>query len=107
MTFKTSDKIFLSVKNIRVRKSYKKLTDRYLGPFKISEKINNNAYKLKLPNQYEKLNDSFHISLLKSYVRKVNEKPPDPISIDKNNKFLINRLLDERISKKKIEYLIK
>jgi hypothetical protein len=50
MTFKFSDKIFLSVKNIRIRKSYKKLTNRYLDSFKISEKINNNAYKLELPN---------------------------------------------------------
>jgi hypothetical protein len=48
--FKSGDKIFLSVKNIRVRKFYKKLTDRYLDSFKISEKINDNAYKLKLLN---------------------------------------------------------
>jgi hypothetical protein len=50
MIFKFSDKIFLSVKNIRVRKSYKKLTEYYLDSFKISEKINNNVYKLKLLN---------------------------------------------------------
>jgi hypothetical protein len=90
-----------------VRKFYKKLTDRYLNLFKISEKINNNAYKLELPNQYRRLNDFFHISFLKSYVRKTGEEPSNPISIDKDNKFLINRLLDERISKEKIEYLIK
>jgi hypothetical protein len=50
MIFKFSDEIFLSVKNIRVRKFCKKLTDRYLGSFKISEKINNNVYKLELLN---------------------------------------------------------
>jgi hypothetical protein len=44
---------------------------------------------------------------LKSYVRKAGEKFPGPISIDKNNRFLVNRLLEERISKGKIDYLIK
>jgi hypothetical protein len=90
-----------------MRKFYKKLTNRYLNFFKISEKINNNVYKLELPNQYERLNDSFHINLLKFYVRKAGEEPPNPILIDENDRFLINRLLDERILKRKIEYLIK
>jgi hypothetical protein len=107
MIFKPSDKIFLSAKNIRVRKSYKKLTDRYLSFFKISEKINDNVYRLELLNQYKRLNDFFHISLLESYVRRAGEKSSNPISIDENNRFLMNRLLDERISKKKIKYLIK
>jgi hypothetical protein len=107
MIFKSGDKIFLSVKNIRVRKFCKKLTNRYLDSFKISEKINNNAYKLELLNQYRKLNDFFYISFLKSYVRRAGEKLSDSILINKNNRFLIDRLLNERISKGKIEYLIK
>jgi hypothetical protein len=40
-------------------------------------------------------------------VRKAGEEFPNLILIDKNNKFLINRLLDERILKEKIKYLIK
>jgi hypothetical protein len=40
-------------------------------------------------------------------VRKAGEELPDLILIDKDNRFLMNRLLDERISKKKIEYLVK
>jgi hypothetical protein len=50
MIFKPEDNIFLFIKNIRVRKFCKKLTDRYLDSFKISEKINDNVYKLKLSN---------------------------------------------------------
>jgi hypothetical protein len=40
-------------------------------------------------------------------VRKADEKSPDSILIDEDNRFLIDRLLDERILKGKIEYLIK
>jgi hypothetical protein len=90
-----------------VRKFCKKLTNRYLNSFKISEKINNNIYKLKLPNQYGRLNDFFHINFLKFYVRRASEEFPDSILIDEDNRFLIDRLLNERISKKKIKYLIK
>jgi hypothetical protein len=40
-------------------------------------------------------------------VRKAGEKFLNPILIDENNKLLINRLLDERILKEKIKYLVK
>jgi hypothetical protein len=40
-------------------------------------------------------------------VRKAGEEFPDSILIDKNDRFLINRLLNERILKGKIKYLIK
>jgi hypothetical protein len=40
-------------------------------------------------------------------VRRADEESPNPILIDENNRFLINRLLKERISKEEIEYLIK
>jgi hypothetical protein len=40
-------------------------------------------------------------------MRKASEKFSDSILIDKNNRFLVDCLLNERISKKKIEYLIK
>jgi hypothetical protein len=47
------------------------------------------------------------MNFLKSYVRRVGEESPNSILIDEDDKFLINRLLDERISKGKIEYLVK
>jgi hypothetical protein len=47
------------------------------------------------------------MSFLKFYVRKTGEKLPGPILIDKNNRFLVDRLLDERISKEKVKYLVK
>jgi hypothetical protein len=40
-------------------------------------------------------------------VRKTGEKFSDFILIDKNDRFLIDRLLDERISKEKVKYLVK
>jgi hypothetical protein len=62
---------------------------------------------LELKKQNKTLNDTFHINFLESYVRKIGEESSDFILIDKDNKFLINRLLDERISKRKIKHLVK
>jgi hypothetical protein len=47
------------------------------------------------------------MNFLEFYVRRAGEEFSDSILIDEDNRFLINRLLDERISKRKIKYLIK
>jgi hypothetical protein len=47
------------------------------------------------------------MNFLEFYVRRADEELPDFILIDKDNGFLINRLLDERILKRKIKYLVK
>jgi hypothetical protein len=47
------------------------------------------------------------MNFLKFYVRKISEESPNSILIDKDDKFLIDRLLNERILKRKIKYLIK
>ncbi len=42
--FTIKEKIFLNTKNLRVRKPYKKLTDRYIKSFKIIKTIGLNIY---------------------------------------------------------------
>ncbi len=43
ISFTIREEIFLNTKNFRVRKLYKKLTDRYIGPFKIIKVIDLNV----------------------------------------------------------------
>jgi hypothetical protein len=40
---------------------------RAAGPFKVLEKINDNAYKLKLPTNFSSVSPTFNITYLKSY----------------------------------------
>ncbi len=42
--FIIEDKVFLNMKNLRVRKLCKKLTDRYIGFFKVIKAVGLNAY---------------------------------------------------------------
>jgi hypothetical protein len=53
-----------------LRKS--KLMPRAAGPFKIIEKINNNAYKLELPHEFG-VSPTFNLTDLKPYLREKNK----------------------------------
>ena len=75
-TFEQGDMVFLRVRPKRSSISlgkYKNLSPRYCGPYVITRKVGDQAYKLLLPPQL-KVHNVFHISLLKKYV-------PDPSHI--------------------------
>jgi hypothetical protein len=107
ISFAIENKVLINVKNFRVRKSCKKLTDRYVRPFKVSKSISLNAYELELSEIYEKLHRTFLISLLKPYSRKKGEKPSRLIDLDKKDKFQIKNIRKERGSKENPQFLIK
>ncbi len=83
-------------------KLYKKLTNRYIKSFKIIKAVGLNTYQLKLPKQYRKLYKTFHVSLLKLYIRRAGEKPPKLISLNKNNRYQIESIRKKHILKNKI-----
>jgi hypothetical protein len=107
ISFAIGDKVLINVKNLRVRKSCKKLTDRYIRPFKISKSISLNAYELKLSKIYKRLYRTFPISLLKPYSRKKGEKPFRPIDLDKKDRFQVKNIRKKRDSKENLQFLIK
>jgi hypothetical protein len=87
ISFAIRDKIFINVKNLRVRKPCKKLTDRYIRPFKVSKSIDPNTYELEFFETYKRFYRTFFVSLLESYSRKKGEKPFRPIDLDKEDRF--------------------
>ena len=44
----------------------RKLSPRWIGPFRVSARVGMVAYRLELPSQY-KFHNVFHVSLLKAY----------------------------------------
>ena len=58
--------VLLSTKNLRVRGTPAKLQRRFVGPFKIIEKIGTQAYRLDLPDTWN-IHPTFHVSLLKPW----------------------------------------
>ncbi len=100
--FTIGDKIFFNTKNLRVRKLYKKLTNRYIRSFKIIKVIGLNIYQLELLGQYRRFYKTFYISLFKLYMRRAGEEPPGPIFFNKDDRYQIESIRKERVLKDKI-----
>ncbi|QRW10290.1 Retrotransposable element Tf2 protein [Ceratobasidium sp. AG-Ba] len=79
--YKAGDKVWLVGQNITTRRPSKKLDNKKLGPFVISEKISSHVYRLELPKTMQTHN-VFHINLLtpftedKDFHRRQARPPP-------------------------------
>ncbi|GKD11101.1 putative reverse transcriptase domain-containing protein, partial [Tanacetum coccineum] len=68
LEFEEGDRVLLNVSpwKCTIRFEQKgKLAPRYVGPFKILERIGSFAYRLRLPQELNGIHDTFHVSNLK------------------------------------------
>ncbi|QRW03545.1 Retrotransposable element Tf2 protein [Ceratobasidium sp. AG-Ba] len=79
--YKIGDKVWLVGQNITTRRPSKKLDNKKLGPFVISEKISSHVYRLELPKTM-RTHNVFHVNLLtpftedKDFHRRQARPPP-------------------------------
>jgi hypothetical protein len=92
----------------------RKLTARYLGPFKVENVVNPVAYKLKLPATMH-IHPVFHVSLLKPYKtcdEFTNRQEPTPVqpAVADDNQWYVESLLDKGYrthhGKRMVHYLV-
>jgi hypothetical protein len=71
------DQVFIHIRpnksTIRFGKGTK-LSRRFIGPFRIQEKIGPIAYHLVLPPHFHKTHNVFHVSVLRHYVADKSHK---------------------------------
>ncbi|GJX50111.1 hypothetical protein Tco_0276956 [Tanacetum coccineum] len=68
MVFQVGDRVKLKVspwKGVVRFSKWGKLNPRYVGPFKVIERVETVAYKLELPQQLSRVHNTFHVSNLK------------------------------------------
>ncbi|GJZ61714.1 hypothetical protein Tco_0617851 [Tanacetum coccineum] len=66
-----------------------KLNPRYVGPFKVLEKVGSVAYKLELPQELSMVHNTFHVSNLKNcYADEPLAVPLDGLQFDDKLQFV-------------------
>ncbi|GJU36347.1 reverse transcriptase domain-containing protein [Tanacetum coccineum] len=92
LEFEVGDKVLLKVspwKGVMRFGKKVKLAPRYVGPFEILERIGPVAYRLRLPNEWSEVHDTFHVSNLKKCLADANlHVPLDEIEVDKTLHFV-------------------
>jgi hypothetical protein len=77
------DQVLLSTKNMMLKhaEQSRKLMPRWVGPFKVLQKVDNLAYKLEM-NPVRRVHPVFHVSLLEPYRSDGRVQPPSvPIEL--------------------------
>ncbi|KAI3808082.1 hypothetical protein L1987_24024 [Smallanthus sonchifolius] len=81
-----------------------KLAPRYVGPFKIHERVGKVAYKLDLPSELNNVHPTFHVSNLKKCLANENlHIPLDEVRIDEKMHFVEKpmEIMDREVKKLK------
>lgn len=106
---KLGDSVWLSLKNIKTLRPSKKFDATYAGPYKILKKLSDVTYQLDLPLTM-KIHPVFHVSLLhlaqKDPDTRRTQPPPPPVIVNEEEEFHVNQILDSRIRRNKLEYLV-
>jgi hypothetical protein len=100
--------VYLATKNIETKRQNKKLDYKYIGPYKIKQKISKHNYELDLPPKV-KLHPIFHISLLESAQDTIQVKTgnePDT-EVDGPEEYIVEAILDVNKINGKTMYFIK
>nr|GEW62509.1 putative reverse transcriptase domain-containing protein [Tanacetum cinerariifolium] len=98
LEFSVGDKVLLKVS------TKKGVIERYVGPFKIVERIGPVAYRLRLSQKLVGIHDTFHVSNLKKCLADVNlHVSLDEVKVDDKLQFVEEpiEILDRRVKKLK------
>jgi transposase InsO family protein len=108
--FQVGKKVWLNARNLKTKRPSKKLDSKRLGPFVIEAKVSSHAFRLALPPGMKLLHPVFHVSLLEPYQENAIpnrvQPPPLPVEIDGHTEYEVSAILDSRLHRGKLQYLV-
>lgn len=108
--YKVGQKVWLETTDLAIKRPSKKLAEKRIGPYPILEIISKNAVKLKLPKSIH-IHPVVNVSRIRPYnsprIHGQKRKPPPPVEIDGEQEYEVEKILDSRLYRGKLEYLVK
>ena len=109
--FCVGDKVMLSTKNLKLKRPSKKLTPKFIGPFRVKDVVGRQAYELFLPNMYSRLHPVFPVTYLEPYKERPNDSSepdlPMPDLADENAEYEVEEIVDRRVDDGVLQYCCK
>ena len=109
--YKVEDLVMLSTKDLKyqmVGRRTEKLTERFVGPYRIKKIISSNAVELELPS-IVKIHSVVNISRIQRYVGQVEgqrKKQPALVVIEREKEWKVERILNKQRIQEKDKYLV-
>ena len=109
--YKVGDLVMLSTKDLKyqmIGRRTEKLTERFVGPYKIKKIISLNAIELELPSTI-KIYPVVNVSRIHRYVGQVEgqkKEQPAPVIIKGEEEWEVKRILNKRQVRGKDKYLV-
>ncbi|CAJ0943984.1 unnamed protein product, partial [Ranitomeya imitator] len=105
---RVGDLVWLSSRFVPMKVSSPKFKPRFIGPYRILEILNPVSFRLDLPASFA-IHNVFHRSLLRRYEVPVvpSLEPPAPVLVEGELEYVVEKILDSRVSRRKLQYLVK
>ena len=114
--FRPGDKVLLSTRNLDLKLEARKLTSKFVGPFKVMKppksNTNPNVVWLETPQTFK-----IHMPVNVKDIKRYKDRPeslggphdfvPDPLLIDGHDAYEVEEILAERVHKRKRQVLVK
>jgi len=104
------DHIFMLAKFIKTTHPSKKLSEKFLGPFEVSDKLGSHSYHVKLLHHLRAIHPVFHISQLEpalpNQIPNCTKNPPPSIELDGTLEFEVVQVLDSKFDRHRKDPLL-
>jgi len=110
--YKVGDLVLLSMKDLKWQmkgRRSEKLTERFVGPYKVKGTVSSNVIELELPKSI-KIHSVVNVSRVWFYKLQVEGQkkiPPKPVIIEGEEKFEIEKILNKRTVRGKEKFLVR
>jgi len=109
---KVGDLVISSMKDLKWQmkgRRLEKLTEHFVGPYKVKGIVSSNAIELELPKSI-KIHPVVNVSRVRLYKPQVERQkkiPPKPVIIEGEEEFEVEKILNKRMVREKEKFLVR